>query len=359
MSQAFEALRGCFWPVASAAPTEMAAARAAANGHRDGAIRLATCQRIEVYAIDPCACGAPAGANGVAALRHLAEVAAGLHAAVLGETQVLGQVREAVARADTKLRQLGDVAIAAARELRREAAFHADTSENLDRALSYAGMEARGTLLILGAGHMGKTLARRAGAMGFEHVIVAARHAAGRELPPGAHELVDLEHLGSLGSVAVAVGCLGDRYGAAHLRELPAADLYVDLGTPANFAASLPNRVTIADLVDHEPEAARARREQLRERLAELLDRRICDARETSATPAGRLRREIEAIRRREARAIEKLHPEIPGEIVDAITRRLVNQIFHLPSARLKAHEDAEFSDRVADLFAQSPEYSR
>jgi glutamyl-tRNA reductase len=357
MSQAFEALRGCFWPVASATNEAMTAARTGAAAHHTGAIHLATCQRIEIYSIDSCGCEAPAASHGASALRHLSEVAAGLHAAVLGETQVLGQVRDAVARGDPKLRLLGDVAIATARDIRREAAFHADTSESLDRALAFAGIPPHGTLLILGAGHMGKTIARRAASMGFENVVVAVRNAAGRELPPGAQAIVDLEHLSSLGPVNVAVGCLGDRNGSTLLHDVPPANLYVDLGTPANFDAALPNRVTIATLMAEEPPALREKRENLKVRLAELLDRRICDARGTSATPAGRLRREIEVIRLREANAIERLHPDIPRETVDAITRRLVNQIFHLPSARLKVHEDVEFSDRVADLFAQSGEF--
>jgi glutamyl-tRNA reductase len=346
---------GCFWPVASASPAEIAEARAAATAHPPGAIHLATCQRIEVYAPQACDCDAPAGASGPRALRHLAEVAAGLHAAVLGETQVLGQVRDAVARCDPSLRRLADVAIAAARDLRREAEFTADTSENLDRALALAGIAAQGTLLVLGAGHMGKTIARRARSMGFDDVVIAVRNTAGRELPTGASALVELDAIGGLAPVDVVAGCLGDRYGSTVLASVPPARLYVDLGTPANFDRSLPNRVTIATLMDHEGPEERARREQLRHRLSELLHRRLGDARVTAATPAGRLRREIEAIRLREARAIERLHPDIPPPTVDAITRRIVNKIFHLPSARLKAHGDAEFSGRVADLFTQTP----
>jgi hypothetical protein len=44
--------------------------------------------------------------------------------------------------------------------------------------------------------------------------------------------------------------------------------------------------------------------------------------------------------------------PGVQRQAVDAVTRRLVNQIFHLPTARLMDHPDPEFGDRVADLFA-------
>ena len=343
-------LFGCFWPVTSATAGDVALARELAAAHRGDAISIATCQRIEVYGPEPCHCSAPIHASGNA-IEHLAEVAAGLHAAVLGETQVLGQVREAVAGGPSQLRRAGEVAIAAARDLRREAAFNADTSENLDRALALTGTCAQGRLLILGAGHMGKTLARRARSMGFEHVTIAVRNAAGREMPIGGDELVGLEVIGSLAPVDVMVGCLGDRNGQFWLGDTPEAKLAVDLGTPANFPATTPNRVTIETLMAHEPREVADRREVLRRRLHEILERRLNDARHTAASPAGRLRQEIEVIRAREARAILRLHPDIPQQTVDAITRRIVNQIFHLPSARLKQNEDREFGNRVADLF--------
>ena len=347
-------LHGCFWPVTSATADDVERARGLAAEHSGAAIRMATCQRIEVYSLEPCPCDAPMRAEGNA-IAHLAEVAAGLHAAVLGETQVLGQVREAVSGAPLPLRRAGEVAIAAARDLRREAAFDADTSQNLDHALTLSGVEAGGRLLILGAGHMGKTIARRARSLGFDHVTIAVRNAAGRELPVGGDELVSLEDIGSLAPVNVMVGCLGDRNGRFWLGHVPQANLAVDLGTPANFPDSVPNRVTIATLMENEPSADAARRVALRGRLQEILERRLNDACHTAASPAGRLRQEIEAIRLREASAIERLHPEIPRQTVDAITRRIVNQIFHLPSSRLKQTDDREFGDRVADLFGATP----
>jgi glutamyl-tRNA reductase len=206
---------------------------------------------------------------------------------------------------------------------------------------------------------MGKTIARRARGLGFEQVTVAVRDVHGRDLPPGADRLVELGEVESLDRVRVVAGCLGDRNGPIHLGELPPADLYVDLGTPANFPATLPNRVTISTLVEDEAPAMAARRAALRERLGELLDRRLAHADHTSASPAGRLRAEIEAIRVREARAIERLHPEIPRATLEAITRRIVNQIFHLPSSRLKEDADDDFGSRVADLFTSSPECRR
>jgi glutamyl-tRNA reductase len=345
----------CSWPVASMEAGRIAAIRDLARSHATPHISLATCQRIEVYQAGTCDCSAPGRLQGRQALLHLAEVAAGLHAAVLGETQVLGQVRDTVTGASGTLRRLADLAIAAARDLRREAHFTADTSQSLERALALANVQPQGRILVLGAGHLGKAIARRAARMGFAEVVVAVRDTSARALPPGADCLVALAEAGSLGSFEVVVGCLGDRNGAFNLGPLPVAKLYVDLGTPANFPPGLPNVVTIARILADESGALVQRRAALRDRLAEFVDRRLAAARHTSSSPAGRLRREIEAIRAREAAAIRQLHPDIPMQTVEAITQRIVNQIFHLPSARLKETVDLEFSGRVVALFSEEP----
>ena len=52
-----------------------------------------------------------------------------------------------------------------------------------------------------------------------------------------------------------------------------------------------------------------------------------------------------------EAQRIHQLHPEIAPETVEAITRALVNQIFHLPSERLRRIEDAETRMRLHEAF--------
>jgi glutamyl-tRNA reductase len=279
-------------------------------------------------------------------------VAAGLHAAVLGETQILGQVRQGLANADAELRRLCEPAVAAARDLRREEGLAADTSRSFEAALAQECIAPRGRLLVLGAGHMGKAIARRARSLGFADVVVAVRNAAGRELDIAGATIVDLATVGEIERVQVAVGCLGDRNGAAVIERLPQADLYVDLGTPANFPGVTHGRVTIATLIATEPEVIRERRRVLAARLHSLLARRLEYATRTAATPHGRLRQEIEAIRLREIEAIERMLPAVHREAVDAITRRLVNQIFHLPTTRLMQHPDTAFGDRVADLFA-------
>ena len=80
---------------------------------------LSTCQRLEAYHFGDCDCACDVHLAGREALYHLTEVAAGLHAVVPGEEQVLGQVRYAILSAPPPFRGPGEVVMASARQFRR------------------------------------------------------------------------------------------------------------------------------------------------------------------------------------------------------------------------------------------------
>jgi glutamyl-tRNA reductase len=67
----------------------------------------------------------------------------------------------------------------------------------------------------------------------------------------------------------------------------------------------------------------------------------------------GALRAEIEAIRQAELVRYRKFHPDVPPEVLDAITRSLIDKVMHRPTARLKAL-DAESAREFTQLFASS-----
>jgi len=115
--------------------------------------------------------------------------------------------------------------------------------------------------------------------------------------------------------------------------------------------------VTIAEMYadEHGRRHSQERRAALSDRLRELLDERLAMAAEDSASAVGRLRLEVERVRRAEVERTGRLHPEVSIETVDQITRSLVNQIFHLPSKRLREDGNDELGERFAALFAQEP----
>lgn len=328
--------------------TEMAAARASAeHGHQDSAVVL-SCQRMEAYGFGECSCEARERLHGRYALARLAEIAAGLDSVVLGEAQIMGQVRSALKDAPSDVRGAGDIAIAAARKLRQETRFDSHAGHLLDRALRLTTIEPKGSLLVLGVGSMGKLVAERAAELGFEVTV------AGRKKPAGAVPW-NFVHLGEaieMRKVDVLVGCLGSGAGEIALRFLPEARLVLDFGTPRNFREPPgPGLLTIADLLADEalrPHAT-ARRNRLKARLAEILNERLGHAAVDGSSAVGAMRREVERVRAAEAKRIQALHPEIAPEVVESITRSLVDKILHEPTTKLRT--DAELAERVAELF--------
>jgi glutamyl-tRNA reductase len=338
----------CLWRTASLSHEDLDSVRAEAVAHPGSALN------------ESCNCGAQDRLRGFDALTHLASVAAGLESVVLGEEQVIGQVRAALAEAPDSLRPLGDVAIAAARQLRRGVACNTHSGHLLDRGLMIAGLEARGTALILGTGHMARLVGRRALELGFEEVIIAGRRRPEADwFDENVFRYVSLDEIAAAAAVDVAVGCLGSNAPLVDVAsELPhVRNLILDLGTPRNFhgETAIP-LLDIATLLEAGHRHGGERREKLMADLREILRRRLTMARTTGRSSVGALRASVERIRRRETDRISRLHPDIPDETIEVITRALVNQLFHLPSERLKSIEDPELADRFVALFAEDLE---
>ncbi len=352
--------RVCAWPVASASQAELDMIFAAARSHGTGAAVISSCQRMEVFHDEDCRCGAPAGWSGFEALVRLAEVAAGLHSLVLGEAQILGQVRAGLGAASPSVAERGGIAVAAARAFRAETEFNAHTGHLLDRALSLSGVTPRGRVAVVGAGAVGGLVAERTHGLGFEDVtVVARRRPENSWFDPERMRYVPFDQLAEVGPVDVLVTCLGSTARPLEPHELPRVEeLVVDLGTPKNVAGGVEAPVlTIADMLADENTRPHSdsRRAALRARLRDLLEKRLEMVASDSRSQLGRLRLEVERIRQDEAVRIARLHPELSPEAVEAITRSLVNQIFHRPTERLRLIEDPSLGARLVDLFAADP----
>jgi glutamyl-tRNA reductase len=148
-------------------------------------ILLNTCHRVELYGF-----GTPPDLDarlkvqtGESAVRHLIRVATGLESAIIGEDEVLHQVREAVGNArsgrtlDGRLLRLFESAIAAGRRTR---AGRTAASGNLaQRAVAWLGEQSSlvgNTVLVAGAGRMGSSLAHAAKVAGAD-IVIASRDA--------------------------------------------------------------------------------------------------------------------------------------------------------------------------------------
>ncbi|MBO0689980.1 MAG: hypothetical protein J2P40_10465, partial [Candidatus Dormibacteraeota bacterium] len=160
--------------------------RALGLGHHP--VTLVTCHRVEVYGLgEPPALEMPVRLEGEDAIRRLFRVTAGLESAVMGEDEILHQVREALAAArsrhpdgdtatvDPRLARAFEEAIAVGRRAR--AGSRAPKTDLAQRAISWLASRADlegGRVLVAGTGVMGVALARAARAVGAE-VVVAGR----------------------------------------------------------------------------------------------------------------------------------------------------------------------------------------
>jgi glutamyl-tRNA reductase len=347
-----DALRVYSWDIASLTPASLLALEAEIGSLTGWSevFPIVTCQRYEIVAVDETAClSAPRAFRGLDAVRHLARLAGGLESLVLGEPEILGQVRSAFTAAPAPLRRLVTPAISTARALRREAAFSAHAGHALDLAIEHAGLVLEGRLLVVGGGPMGRRVAERAAQLGFDVTLVARRPPP---LPPGV-AYKPFSALGELGATDVLVACLGRTAPQLGAGDLPAVRrLAIDLATPRNLKADLDAPVvTLSDLLESHRSAPRDAelRRALCERLDVMLATRLATARPDS--PLGTLRNEVERIRQRELTRSLRLHPDLPADKLDTITRSLVNQIFHRPSQRLRQAEDQELAAAFAALF--------
>ena len=178
-------------------------ARLRASNVCEEAILLSTCNRVELYAVPSDAerlrdwfdgfrttDGTPVSRylywkRGGDAVRHLFSVASSLDSLVLGEPQILGQVKEAVRLAEEEnalgrlLHPLSQRTLSVAKKIRSTTDIGRSRvgigNAGVDLALQiFGGLEGRRALL-LGVGEMGRQVARALLTAGLDELIVANR----------------------------------------------------------------------------------------------------------------------------------------------------------------------------------------
>lgn len=145
-------------------------------------VAVVTCHRAELYGLGAApAIDAARELSDDESILHLLRVAAGLESVIVGEDEVLHQVREALRNAraaghvDPRLQRLFEIAIAAGRRAR---SGRTESSGNLaQRAVAWLQSKANvhdQTVVVAGAGRMGAALAHSLTEAGAE-VVVASR----------------------------------------------------------------------------------------------------------------------------------------------------------------------------------------
>jgi glutamyl-tRNA reductase len=312
--------------------------------------------------------------DGAEAVRHVFRVAASIDSMVLGEPQILGQVKDAYRAAveagacGSILTRLYQHAFGAAKRVRSETRI-AERPVSVARVAAelaaeiFESLEDKAALLV-GAGEMIELALETMREAGLSRVRIANRTRARAEALASrfegtAHGLDELPAL--LASSDVVLTCIGGHEPILRrvqveqaLRERRQRPLFViDLGVPRNVEARVDelDGVYLHDVDDlgrvAEANAEERRREKVRAEAIVLEECQRFDGwlAALAAVPTIRdLRDHAERIRAREVeRAAARLEATgLQREALEALTRGLVNKLLHAPVARLRAQEDRE-----------------
>lgn len=315
-----------------------------------------------------------------AAVRHAFRVAAGLDSMVLGEPQILGQMKEAFAAAHKAgatgklLNRLFQQTFAVAKEVRTDTAIGASpvsvasASVMLARRL-YSDL-ARQTVLLIGAGDTIELCARHLREHGIGHMIVANRTVERARLIADAlgGEPISLAEMPArladadivISSTASQLPILGKGAVESALKTRKRRPmLLIDLAVPRDIEAEVADisdvyLYAVDDLKDIVQENVQSRVAAARE-AEKIIDTRVVDFMQwvgtLDAVPTIRaLRDSADAAREAEVRrARQRLaRGEDPAKVVEQLARALTNKFTHAPSDALR-RADRDGNDRLRD----------
>ncbi len=392
-------------------PAELPVAVATIGGALNGAVLLSTCNRTELYAcLSPGReraedlLGLLTAAKGVEidqrhtylllhedAVRHLFRVAAGIDSMVLGESQILGQVREAMSVSTDAgalngvLLRLFHFAIAVGKRARSETHIGRHAVSVGSAAVALARKElgdlAGRTVLVISAGSMGKLAARSLADSGGARIVVANRtlkkaRDLAAEIGPNA-EAVALSHLrDALAAADIVISGTAAGGFVIHPSDvLPAMTnrggrplIFIDIAVPRDIDPAVNEipgvhlfdiddieSVSLGGLNGRKAEVHRVEAIIEEELLAFLGWWRSLDVVPVIAA----LRERAESIRRSELeRALRRLPglDEASRERIEAMTEAIVKKMLDRPITRLKdGHDKGLYMEALQDLFDVQP----
>ena len=322
------------------------------------------------------------------AVSHLFSVTAGLDSAVLGETEIVGQVRNSwdmsmkAGSSRSTLNLLFRHALEVGKRARTETGISRSTASVSHAAVEMA-QEIHGSLhgakvLVVGAGEMGEGVASALARGGAVSVTVINRTRARGEIlaeKVGA-TVADFSDLDiQLAEVDIVLTCTG---GGDHLitvdqlltarKNKKDALLIVDTALPRDVEPAVGDMdgVTLRDLHDLRDWAARGleqratEAEEVRRIIDEEVRRFAVDQSARQAAPlVAELRETAEAIRTSElarfSSRLANLSPE-QHEVIDSVTKGIIAKLLHSPSVQLREAAGSPQGERLAaavrDLFS-------
>ncbi len=307
--------------------------------------------------------------NGSDAVRHLLRVASGLDSMIVGEPQILGQVKQAYLAAQregslgTVLERLMQFGLASAKRVRtetgiaRHAVSVAFAAVQLGRRI-FGKLEGR-RVLLLGAGKMSFLVARHLVAQGVEEVIVTSRrytHAVETAEKAGGRAVNWDDGRAMLAEVDIVVSCTDAPHVIVTRQEIIEARkkrrgeplFLIDIAVPRDFDPSIQNldNVYLYDI----------------DALQDVVDANLSERQDAASEAERRLDEDVRAFEQwrqtqRVAPAIRRMQQRILGlceqemnhrrsrlgslsaaqqEELERMTRSIARKIMHQPIRRLR-----------------------
>ncbi|NLG45544.1 glutamyl-tRNA reductase [Gordonia sp. (in: high G+C Gram-positive bacteria)] len=384
------------------------------------AMLVSTCNRVEIYAVVDAfhpaleAVGQVIGDHSglsvaeltdhayvrysEAAVEHLFTVAAGLDSMVVGEQQILGQIRTAYSDADTNqsagstLHELAQKALRVGKRVHTETGIDRAGASVVSVAIGRAGV-IRGdqppmrSAVVLGAGAMGSLATSQLAADGITDITVVNRTAAradevaatvaekygiaarGATFDEVAAVMTDTDIVVTCTGSIAAVVQVGDVHSALARRVNQAPLMICDLGLPRDVdptAARLPG-VHIVDIEglrgDEKARAAEDDTLAARSIVSGELAEYLAVQRQAEVTPT------VAALRQRAADVVEAEILRLQGRLSDLdddqrdevakTVRRVADKLLHAPTVRVKQLASTgrgdHYAEALRELFELAP----
>lgn len=315
------------------------------------------------------------------AVRHLMRVSAGLESLVLGEGQILAQVKNTHKLAQKYqgigrlLDRLFKQAMTAGKRVRTETSIGTGAVSISSAAVELAQMKVIDICLcrvtIIGAGKMSRLLVQHLLSKGVTKIAIVNRSLRRAEelasmFPEAQLQLHTLEEMINAVSVSdlvfTSTGATEPILNRAKLEsvmEINQSLMLVDISVPRNVDADVHGLEHIQSYNVDDLKAVVAANQESRRRLAQeaegLLEEEVESFelwwRSLDTVPTiSCLRDKVETIREQELeKALSRLGAEFAEkhqEVIEALTRGIVNKILHEPMVQLRAQQDIEARKR-------------
>jgi glutamyl-tRNA reductase len=309
------------------------------------------------------------------AVEHAFNVASGLDSMVLGEVQILGQLKDAYRVAQETgstgpaLNKLFQAAFSAAKRVRTETRIGANAVSLASATVSlarrvYADLSAHNVLLI-GAGDMNALTARHFMSAGIKRMVIANRtlgraQALASELQAHAVTLSDLDH--ELAQADIVISCTSSPEPLVSKRAVEAAThtrrrrpiFMVDMAVPRDIEPEVAELEDVylfsiddlQQLVDENIQQRELAAGGARLLINEEVTRFLAESRAQDAGPAIRaLRQQADGIRRQTMEQARRMLAagKSTDEAIEYLANTLTNRLLHTPTQALR--QAAELAD--------------